>query len=161
MLFLKVLKLHLWPKTQHIKNSHFLFLEFFSVFLSLCCSHTLSHIPEDGVNVMVMTCFLVSMRIRRCQSFLPWGSALAQPRSKEVLGDEWIRMHKSKQISNKILLSFFAVEKVGLIVSFRLVRHWPFYLLHYFSILWTLISAVNCTAPHAYACVRYSFSLPF
>lgn len=105
MLFLQVLKLHLWPKTQHIKNSHFLFLEFCSLLLCLCCSHASSHFPEDGVNVMVMTCFLVSMRIRRCQSLFPWGFALAQLRSQKVLGDEWIRMHKSKQISC-FMLSF-------------------------------------------------------
>lgn len=37
--FLKVLKLHLWPKTQHIKNSLLLFLEFlFAVVIPLLFS---------------------------------------------------------------------------------------------------------------------------
>lgn len=100
------LELHSWPKTQHIKNSHVLFLEFCSPFSSLCCSHASSHIPEDGVNVMVMTCFLVSMRIRRCQSFLPWGFALAQPRSEEA-SRGWMNLDAQEQTDLLFLLSFF------------------------------------------------------
>lgn len=39
----KVLKLNLRPKTQHIKNSHFLFLELFTVFIPLFFPRFISH----------------------------------------------------------------------------------------------------------------------
>lgn len=59
---------------------------------------------SDGGNVMVMTCFLVSTRIRRCQSLLPLGFAFAKPQSKELLADEWIRKHKGKQILSSVVV---------------------------------------------------------
>lgn len=151
MLFLKVLKPHLWPKTQHKKLTLLIFGVLFTV-LFLCCSHTSSHIPEDGVNVMVITCILVSMSISRCQSFLPWDFALAQPWSQEVLWDEWIRMHKSKQIS-----CFFVCSGESGSYSFLFSCATLTFLS---AVACRYFNAVNYTASDSY-CVRNSFSLPF
>lgn len=133
---------------------------FWSIFH--CCSVASPDIPEDGVNAMVMTWFLISMRISGCQSFLPWGFALAQPWSKWVLGDEWIRMHKSKRILVFfcLLLSFFVVMSgaysflfpwstltFSCCITFRCFKHGPvrstsfFFVRYSFSLLHKCVSS--------------------
>lgn len=149
--FLKILKLHLWPKTQHIKNSHLLFLEFCSLLLSLCCSHASFNIPEDGVHVMVMTCFWYPWGLEGVSHFSPEDLPWHNPEANRYLGMNELGCTRA----NKYFFCCTFLQWCSGVCSFL----FPCVVLTFLFSATLLLDALNVSMPSSYFSVRYQFSL--
>lgn len=140
------------------------FWSFVQWFLSLCCSHASSHIPEAGVNVMVMTCFFwYPCGLGGANHFshepLPWHNPGAKRYfGMNELGCTWANKFEKKNLVFLVFSFFLMLGRWCLYFSFPLCGTDLFICCISLRWLWTLINAVTYIA---YIEVRFFSSVPF